>query len=615
MQRKTIPRLISAKPSGNVLVMSIFIAAFLFFLSVALVAQNRQNILLVLSEDNRLRAANSADAGLDLALHVMRHNPQWSSLLPGYKGEFASGGTWQIESIKEMKDLPHILQIKVRGACSFFASSKTRYVEEIPFAGVKAGGAQPTHIFAYAKTGQNAHFLAVLTPDMRWQILGPPPNPSLPCLSACEGPLFTLAHESSNEFKLQDLSEKGQMQTKTIKAKTQPIIYLKADGKTLSWSDIKIPCNGLQLQKQQEKAKASPQPASSNTGRETLTKYLQAKVQNLVYYGPSLEWYSASGTIVAANRENAYCHGKHYYYQGAKANVTSKGYQILRDSNFYQAPALLCYNSRTDSWSAVMDMMKVNGRDSDPTIEEAGPETTPSQNSLTYVNGSLYSLSGSNAKRLLRATGSGWKSYNTISGISPGLFAYKNRLLYHQKVQAGERSDLTGLNYADISGSLYLERPAVTIKNASGQTIIKPKFCLYPSLIKGSNSLSACGDHIYAFVAYRAAMDKPETSLKSVYPHLYEHLEQQYQALPLVCPYGLAHFDGQTWQLWPSGLNDLAAHWSDSGANGLAAIYDKYSNSRALLLPNNIAAAKYDNLSAQLVQLNRYASILDKDDN
>ena len=50
------------KERGNILVMAIFMSVFLFFLSVALVAQNRMDITLALSVDHRLQAQMAARA-------------------------------------------------------------------------------------------------------------------------------------------------------------------------------------------------------------------------------------------------------------------------------------------------------------------------------------------------------------------------------------------------------------------------------------------------------------------------------------------------------------------------------------------------------------------------
>lgn len=66
---------------GNILVMALFVSVFLYFLSVALVAQNRQDVLLSVTREHRARADAAARAGLELALHVMRTDADRKSVV------------------------------------------------------------------------------------------------------------------------------------------------------------------------------------------------------------------------------------------------------------------------------------------------------------------------------------------------------------------------------------------------------------------------------------------------------------------------------------------------------------------------------------------------------
>lgn len=611
----------SCRPSGSVLIMAIFIAAFLFFLSVALVAQNRQNILLVLSEDNRIRASNCANAGLDLALHVMRNNPQWPNLLPNQKGEFASGGTWQIESIKEVPNMPHILEIKARGTCSFFASAKTRYVEEIPFADAKTvssfgASTQPTHIFAYAKNTDDSIILAALTPDMRWQLLGAA-LPGQPWLVANEGPLFSQGRSRSYTFTIQDIGSDGKLSDITLSSLSKSVVVLQAGNENFSWSNAKYPCSGNIDQK--NSSKQAKNSAYLNSGSESLTKYLEATTSGLDFHGPTLEWYVAEGKALAADRKKVYCHGTHYYYQGTQARLTSKGYQITQKAEQYTAPCLLCYNASSDSWSVVMDQMKVTSRSKKPAIKESKQNTTPSTDTLAYNQGKLYCLAYHNNKNILCASSSSWSHSSNGSGLTKGIYSYQNQLLYHKSERLGSTRYCLGLNKTNIISDLYCERPAIKLKSENQTYEVKPKFCLYPRInsndLGNSNDLAVCGKHIYTLVRFSYEMDMPSNSLDNAYPELYKYIKAQRTALsvgtkkPII---GLVHYDGKSWQLMPNGLSDLAANWGNNYGE-LAEIYDKYSGTRAYLQYSSLAAAKYEGLSC--TKLNRYATVLDKDDN
>src|ERR1700712_697947 len=82
---------------GNILLVAIFISAFLFFLSVILVATNRQDILLAISVDHRMRASTAARAGANEALQIMRSNSEWEAKLgKSYKGQMASGAAFNV---------------------------------------------------------------------------------------------------------------------------------------------------------------------------------------------------------------------------------------------------------------------------------------------------------------------------------------------------------------------------------------------------------------------------------------------------------------------------------------------------------------------------------------
>ncbi len=79
---------------GNVLITALFMAIFLFFLSVALISQNRMDISLGLSADHRLKADAAAKAGLDWGLRTMRTDPHWAKTLQGDSPELESGATF-----------------------------------------------------------------------------------------------------------------------------------------------------------------------------------------------------------------------------------------------------------------------------------------------------------------------------------------------------------------------------------------------------------------------------------------------------------------------------------------------------------------------------------------
>lgn len=615
----------SGRLKGNVLVMAIFIAVFLFFLSVAIVAQNRQNILLILSEDHRLRATNGANAALDLGLHVMRHNPDWRRLLPGHNGELESGGSWEIASIKYSHTAPHLLEIEGKGSSALFASTKKRLVEEIAFdTAIAEGGSstRPTHLFAYAIQDDTPK-LAVLTPDMRWQILGTPPDPSLPWLVAGEGPLFTHAVQREHQFTIQDVSKDGVLGEQILTSSTRPIVFLQVTPEAMRWSDSKYPCNAFHSTADDKKS--DDERVSPGSGSETLTKYTDAQVRNLLYNGPTLEWYTSEGSALAAHGKQIYCHGLHHYYRGTQAQISSKGYTVLKQSKTYSAPALLKYDASSDSWSVIMDMMKVKDRDSEPDIVASNVGNTANIDSLTYLDGTLYSISSSNKSRVLRAGNTAWSGDSTIPGESLGIYGYGHSLLHHKKGKIGKASEQIEFSSTPLLQELYIEHPARSVKVNGADLEVWPKFALYPTLTiakadkytpynyKGNNSLAVCGRDMYTFVSMCGVLDEPNSGLKDVYPSLYNNLRHRYSELGSVTVEGIAHYDGERWQLWPNGLNDLAATWTSTSGNArLRWIYDRRTGQAAKLQLRNIAAPHYDTVSSTQTHINRYTTLLDR---
>lgn len=618
---KALSRRTYGQRRGHVLVMAIFIAIFLYFLSVALVSQNRQNILLVLSEDHRLRASDSASAAQDLALHVMRHNPNWRDLLPERQGELTTGGKWEIQSIKYLSSAPHFLEATTHGNLGLFASTKKRVIEELAFDSAtssSAGSGCPTHLFAYAQ-GDDGLILAVLTPNMQWRFLGAPPNPRLSWLVAQEGPLFTQCLARDHQFSLEDVNEHGVMQATTITSTTQPLTFLRITSDATQWSDGKFPCHGFMSTPESTQESASFSPGS---GSENLTKYNDAAVRNLIYDGPTLEWYTCTGGALAAHGNSVYSHALHHYYRGTQAKISSRGYSVLRSPRTYEAPAVLCYSASSNSWSVTMDMMSVSDRNSEPVITPTVAGNSADTDSLAYLDGSLYCISKSNSARILRLTPKEWQGCDSSAGVSLGLYGYNHKLLHHRLTTAENGDELVDFQNLPLTEGLKSQREALTLPSSgegSEACEVYPKFSLQASALltlkdqytdfryKGNNSTAICGRDVYTFVSVSASLATPSEALKTFYPDLFTSLVQRQAALQNSTIACLAHYDGEGWQIWPNGLNDLAVDWSGNATNSRPRFIVNEQGKRAKLFTRNLAAAHYDGLTQY--HLNRYSVV------
>lgn len=189
------------KPAGNILITAIFMSVFLFFLSVALISQNRMDLSLGLSVDHRLKADAAASAGLSWALYTMRTQPEWESILRQGAPSLESGASFSIEVRAPSKSntSSHLLIVTSVGTSSLISSSHWAIVEEVKKTPKDQKG--PVQLFSYAKatSAKSKDHLAMMGSDFKWYDLGELPSPAT-TLAAAGGPLFTFAPEGSAEI-------------------------------------------------------------------------------------------------------------------------------------------------------------------------------------------------------------------------------------------------------------------------------------------------------------------------------------------------------------------------------------------------------------------------------
>lgn len=84
------------RPRGNIIITALFVAIFLFFLSVALVWTNRQDIALVLSMEHKMKAEVAARSGAMYVYGALRAN----GTSPHLKGALKSGADWRAQLVR-----------------------------------------------------------------------------------------------------------------------------------------------------------------------------------------------------------------------------------------------------------------------------------------------------------------------------------------------------------------------------------------------------------------------------------------------------------------------------------------------------------------------------------
>lgn len=182
----------SQRRRGNVLITALFMAIFLFFLSVALISQNRMDISLGLSVDHRLKADSAARGGLNWALRTMRTQPNWAILLQGDKPQLESGATFTVQVLRRSDDSgdPNLLLVTCTGTSGIVSTHHWAVVEEVDKNPEGAKGS--TQLFTRCFNDEDPpkpNNLAMLGSDFQWYDLGPLPSAET-TLGAGGGPLF-----------------------------------------------------------------------------------------------------------------------------------------------------------------------------------------------------------------------------------------------------------------------------------------------------------------------------------------------------------------------------------------------------------------------------------------
>ncbi len=244
--------------AGNVLIVAIFMAIFLFFLSVALISQNRMDISLGLSVDHRLKAQEAARSGLDYALSVMRTRSNWADLLKEER-TLESGATYRVEvtPFQSENGRNYVLKLVSTGVSGIVKEQRFALVEEFAMPHSAQDSGAP---YLFSKTTDNR--LAVAGADFLWHELGALPNPAS-VLAASDGPLFVFDKPGSGTppptfldqipLFLQDpasggiTTQPGPLVRMELVPPGEHILYLKLTNGQAEWIDIPDP--GTQLGK------------------------------------------------------------------------------------------------------------------------------------------------------------------------------------------------------------------------------------------------------------------------------------------------------------------------------------------------------------------------------
>lgn len=550
-------------------------AAFLFFLSVALVLTNREDIQYTLFTDHKMRCNLAADGTLDYALQIMRTHSNWEEKLKTWRLPFRSGAEGLVDyrpwsdppvlpggarfSLPQTPSPPAAVELIAKGRSSLFSAERHMLLEEFRLADSLLQGDAKPHLFNINDTGA----VTVLTPSFTWEsVPATTAKPIVGSLSAAGGPLLYLSEGQGTrppEIKDFSLTEVAGIPVPLaglpLSPKQIPVGHggFRLELKSNNWGWVVLPDPGDQLGSVIQPS-ITPDDGGSSAGGwdkltlnwDTLAKTPDQMTVDYSYFnGPKINWYALVGTRAEVVGEDYFCHGMHYYYSGFRfKNSQAAGgmtHSQGKDPSLYEEPCILKFNVKSNQWSVVLDYLQVN---SDP-LQEPTILTglRPDMNSLFVRPGPLlYTHVLGQADNTWYTIG---KEQLTLADLPKRarLFALGNEVLYCEPRSDTDVSPpLMALNQYDIApyfpkflpilneGGIYDAK-----KNLPGE--VEPQLNLRWSIAE--ETLTGYDKDLYA-VARLAVTSTP--------PGQKSETEQASS---------LAHFDGKRWQILPAGLSRL----------------------------------------------------------
>lgn len=557
---------------GNVLLMAIFISVFLFFLSVALVTANRQDILLSLTIDHRLRAQLAARAGSEVCLVKLRESAEAAAEVASYSEELASGAKVRVslESYdgrfggtgdKLLKEL------KATGSSGFLGADRSFILEELSL-GLE-GVTGLTFLFAKDAGGN----LYALGPSFKWASLGALPRTDS-WLAARGGPLFVMAPKGTAEepptvydFTLTPgpsgtmIPVIGQGQPLTT-TEHEHLLYMTFDGQAVKWNDIADPAtlkDGVDLPATIDgKPDGTPNWVTVTAGPNTVT------YTDSLFQGPVMEWWGLDGPALAAEEGVVYCHATHYLYRGIRFQnrVQVVAGEIVnnpdrRDAELYREPCVLAFDQ--SKWNRVVDLMKVNDPLSEPVISQ-GPR--PSKGTLAVAQARVYAFQSDNPTQLLVGSSTDWNASTRSQGISQGVAVFGDRIRLYESGgtfsdQGGSRTVLTGLN-PDLSYQRGEVMGEILEQGNLQNVVCEQGLSMELDLLPGVNNATGFQKDFYTFARLKKTLTEPSGRT------LQELLGGDKPVASTNFLSVLVRYNTETgWQVWPMGLQghqSLAAH-------------------------------------------------------
>ena len=581
---------------GNVVLTALFVAVFLFFLSIALLLAHKQDISLALSMEHKLKAEMAARS---VAFEAYGHLREHGKLIGALGQRLEKDVTTRVE-VLELPATPRrgkLIEIRAKGTSGPVTSYMTMCLQPTELAQA-ADGAGRVMILpqgdaeAYAIYGnfELVGMKQVLPnklfandgPVFTCSPLGEPVRPAftdtLPVFGEGEiqgvGPLIVLgpAPAQNTETSLQWLELKGDVfewqpiappdkLATTPAAGPAPTAFYEMNAGA-EWTHASAHGEGTEMLGWSWVDLDPPTQSLSETG-DSLATFGPVSASPLVAYeaGQVQQSFTTRGTL-AAQGEDVYSHGWHYLYQPHRGEIPDP-LTPLNGARLTRWPCVLKYGSQNQTWSLAWSPL-----DDDGTVRTMH---TPHPDFLWATSkGALYSLTSSGERKLMQLMPDG--EVKLSDGVLPDgqVFFYRDKphvltVAPSRIVNLEDRSTIdfatlpTGVpgyhgTLLDIpqGQSLRYDEPgtndispegAFKITGYKTQTVL-PDVLLSYAFSETARPM-ACGDDLYVELD---VVTQGVDSIHDVFDH--EYIEKN----TLVGGPAMARYDGERWYILPNGL-------------------------------------------------------------
>ena len=587
------------KDRGNVILTALFVSIFLFFLSIALLWSNRQDIALSLSMEHKLKAQSEARS---MAMEAYAHLKEFGEL----RMETQRSSDNHVESRLQLVSLPpfgdrgKMLLVQVRSTSGPVSCYMTLHLLETQF----ADNSYPNPVLFFPGSELDA---GAVYGDFKYNLLNEPLEGTL---TANLGPIFKRAASAAQTRPVfidnpPVFMEDGSIAYLGPAILTAPPLgegqestfqWLKFQNGRLEYEDIPAPDNltGKPLEVDPKSTHIeltgfgnwTNASVRGSGGQLIRASWIDSKppAANIDEIKPSLvesgglaaepltdtksssgvqEWFIPTGAM-ASHRSVLYTHAWHYLYKPFSGGIPEQT-NALTAGIVTRWPCVISYDVSSGAWTKVWTPLKESG--------DVTESRRPSQDVLMVADdGTLYSVTENEPRQLLTLEKSG-KVEVGATVASGSLFVYNGAPYLI--------TDNGYLNLKDESVIKITGLPKI-LPGQDGPVLATPRIGTIAIDEAGTNDLSTEGvleingtDYKSVmpeyFISYSLASANPAVAGKNIYTPISVSLDlsagsevkagangifddEYFGAYKPQPGTTLAHYDGERWHVLPNGL-------------------------------------------------------------